>query len=133
MPRRNFNDFRFAGLNWKKKSNKYLTMNRVSDDGQRIVVNVGNSHIMATIYGYALILDNTHVVFLKDWQVSQSCYGIEVLLQKEFFKVKQWGNYVDFDDMPENLNFENWLEIARSQDAIAGENGVKLNTVKWKV
>lgn len=30
--KKDFNDFRFAGLNWRQQSNKYLTMDRVSED-----------------------------------------------------------------------------------------------------
>lgn len=129
----NVSDFRFAGLNRKKESNQYQTMNRVSVDGKKIVVKVGSSHIIATREGgYALILDATHVVFLEDWQVSQSRYGTEVLLEKKSFKVKKWGKFEDFCDMPKNLDFKTWLETAKLQDAAADEAGVKLNSVKWR-
>lgn len=43
-----FNDFRFEGLNWRAQTNKYYTMDRVSADESKIVVKVGDSHILRT-------------------------------------------------------------------------------------
>lgn len=80
---------KFEGLNWRQYSTKYMTMDRVSADENKIVVRVGKDHLIQTRYGYALILDNTHVVFIKNWQVSISAHGIEVLLTKEYFNVKE--------------------------------------------
>lgn len=128
-----FNDFRFEGLNWRTQTNKYYTMDRVSADESKIVVKVGDSHILRTKFGYALILDHSHVVFLKDWQVSQNYYGSEVLLQKAFFNVKEWGEFDDFDDEPKNLAFEEWLDAAKAQDALVDEDGWKMNQVKWEI
>lgn len=128
-----FNDFRFEGLNWRVQTNKYYTMDRVSADESKIVVKVGDSHIISTRFGYALILDVNHVVFLKDWQVSQNYYGSEVLLQKSFFNVKEWGDFEDFDEEPQNLSFERWLGIAKLQENYVDEDGWKLNPVKWEI
>lgn len=128
-----FNDFRFKDLNWKQYSNNYLTMNRVSHEETKIVVKVADSHLKETKYGYALILDRTHVVFLKNWQVSSNYYGNEVLLQKDFFQVKEWGDFDEFDNEPENLIFENWLEVAKEQEAYVDEDGIKLNRVRWEI
>ena len=91
-----FNEFRFSGLEYRSKSNKYYTMNRVSEDENKIVVKVADDHLIKTQYGYALILDYSHVVFLKDWQVSCNYFGNEVLLQREFFNVKEWGKHDEF-------------------------------------
>lgn len=118
-----FNEFRFKGLNPKKYSNHYLTMNRVSDDKEKIVVKVGDAHLEKTLYGYALILDRTRVVFLKNWQVSQNYYGNEVLLDKNYFVVKTWGEHNLFSNSDENLSFDAWLEAAEAQ---------KENEVKWE-
>nr|DAL74857.1 MAG TPA: hypothetical protein [Caudoviricetes sp.] len=126
-----FNDFRFDGLNWRQYSNKYLTMERVSDDKNKIVVKVADEHIIQTKFGYALILDHSHVVFLKSWQVNNNYYGTEVLLTREYFNVKEWGEHEDFDEEPENLDFNTWLETAKEQNA-ADEDGVKLNKVHWE-
>lgn len=130
---KDFNDYRFEGLNWYQFSNKYYSMNRVSADESKIVVRVGDSHILKTKFGYALILDHTHVVFLKDWQVSDSYFGVEVLLQKEFFNVKEWGSFEDFDFEPENLDFTAWLEAAKAQADLKDEDGEPLNIVRWEM
>lgn len=108
-------------------------MNRVSEDQKKIVVKVGAEHLKATKYGYALILDDTHVVFIKDWQVSSNYYGNEVLLQEEFFNVKEWGNFDEFGDCKENLNFATWLEAAKEQEALIDEDGYHINPVRWEI
>lgn len=128
-----FNKFRFAGLDCKDKSNKYLTMNRVSADENKIVVKVGDAHIFKARYGYGLILDRTHLVWLKDWQVSENYYGIEVLLTKEYFNVKESSlEFSQFGDEPDNLTWEEWLKTAKAQDSILDEDGFKANPVKWE-
>ena len=126
-----FNDFRFDGLNWRQYSNKYLTMERVSDDKNKIVVKVADEHIIQTKFGYALILDHSHVVFLKSWQVNNNYYGTEVLLTREYFNIKEWGEHEDFDEEPENLDFNTWLEAAKEQNTV-DKDGVKLNKVHWE-
>lgn len=127
----NFNNFRFEGLNYRSCSNKYYTMNRVNKDKTKIVVKVADSHLLETKFGYALILDYNHVVFIKDWQVSRNFFGNEVLLTKEFFKVKEWGEHVDFCDNEENLIFDNWVKVAEEQENSVDEDGIKNNEVKW--
>lgn len=129
--KKDFNDFRFAGLNWRQQSNKYLTMDRVSEDETKIVVKVADAHLSETKYGYALILDYSHVVFLKSWQVSKNYYGNEVLLTKEFFNVKEWGEHEEFSDEPENLKFEEWLKTAKSQNE-KDVDGIRRNPVRWE-
>lgn len=108
-------------------------MDRVSADESKIVVKVGESHILKTKFGYALILDYSHVVFLKDWQVSDNYFGVEVLLQKEYFIVKEWGTFEDFGDDPENLDFSTWLEAAKAQANFKDEDGMLLNRVRWEI
>lgn len=128
-----FNEFRFDGLNARQCSNKYLTMKRVSDDETKIVVKVGDSHIVPTKFGYALILDNTHVVFLKNWQVSCNYYGNEVLLDKQYFKPKQFGEWLEFVEYDENCEFKNWLKVAQAQADLKDEDGDELNPVRWEI
>lgn len=121
-----FNEFRFEGLDARKISNKYMTMKRVSDDKNKIVVKVGDSHILKTKFGYALILNAEYVVFIKDWQVDQNYYGNEVLLSKEFFSPKKWGDFsLEFGYEEDNLNWEEWLNTAIAQS----EN--EDNAVRW--
>lgn len=127
-----FNNFRFDGLDWRQASNNYLTMERVSKDENKIVVKTAGQHLIETKYGYALILDRTHVVFLKSWQVSSNYFGNEVLLTREYFNVKEWGEHDEFDDEPKNLNYNTWLEIAKEQNTVDNE-GEKINKVKWQI
>ena len=121
-----FNEFRFEGLDARKISNKYMTMKRVSEDKNKIVVKVGDTHILKTKFGYELILNAEYVVFLKDWQVDQNYYGNEVLLNKEFFVLKKWGDFsLEFGYEEDNLNWEEWLNTAIAQS----EN--EDNAVRW--
>lgn len=100
----------------------------------KVVVKVADCHLISTRFGYALILDESHVVFLKSWQVSSNYYGDEVLLQRNFFDVKEWGDFSDnFGENPDNLDFNCWLETARAQDAYTDEEGDRLNVVKWEI
>lgn len=112
---KDFNNYRFAGLAHHEVSNKYLSMSRVSDDETKIVVNVADCHLFETRYGFGLILDASHVVWLKDWAVSMNWYGNEVMLDKAYFNVKAWGSFASFDDEPENCTWEHFLNIAKMQ------------------
>lgn len=130
--KKDFNEFRFAGLNYRDKSNKYFTMDRVSADKNKIVVKVADEHLLPTKYGFALILDCSHVVFIKDWQVDRNYYGNEVMLTKEYFNVKEWGDFSDFGEEPENLKWDTWLDTAKEQDSLVDEDGEKMNRVNWQ-
>ena len=122
----NFNEFRFDGLKCREVSNKYFTMKRVSEDENKIVVKVADNHIIKTRYGYALILNAEHVLFLKEWQVDQNYYGNEVLLNKEFFIPKKWGDFsLDFEFEEDNLDWNEWLNTAIAQ------NNEEDNEVRW--
>ena len=114
-----FNEFRFDGLNHHQESNKYMTMDRVSNDKSKVVVSVTDNMLKGTKYGKALILDKTHVVFLKDWQVEKNNRtGIrnEVILDKKYFNVKQWGQHDSFfDNQKQWYNFDSWVGLANQQ------------------
>lgn len=128
MAKKNFNDFRFEPFGgYSEFSSKYLTTpTRISADGEKCIVKVAEEHVFMTRYGYGLILDESHVVFLKDWAVSRSARGCEVLLDKNFFTVKEWGDFSDnFGENPENYKFETWFAAAKAQD----EAG---NPVTWR-
>lgn len=137
MAKKDFNEFRFGGLNNRYEvSNQYMTMDRVSEDENKIIVKVAAEHLIQTKYGYALILDRTHVVFVKEWAVDENWFGNEVLLTREFWNVKEWGVHDEFDDEPQNLDFNTWLNAAKEQDKIVeDEDGykTKLNPVKWRI
>lgn len=129
-----FDKFRFEGLNPRVKSNKYLTMERVSEDKDKIVVKVDGSHLISTRYEYALILDYKHVVFLKNWCVEQNYYGCEVLLNRQYWNVKEWGDFsLEFGDEcnEQRYDFDYWLKVAISQNEV-DEDGDKKNKVHWR-
>lgn len=128
---KSFNEYRFEGLNYTDASNKYYTMERVNPDETKIVVKVASSHLLKTKFGYALILDFDHVVFLKNWQVDINYFGCEVLLTKDFFNVKNWGEFSDFGEEKENLEWSTWLDVAKAQNAAVDEDGMRCNRVKW--
>ena len=113
----NFRNWLFEGMDARKHSNKYWTANRVSSDESKIIVKVADSHVIATQYGYAIILDSSHVVFVKDWAVDSNWYGTEVMLTKRYFSVKKWGSHDDFMENEENLNWDAWLNVAKEQQA----------------
>lgn len=131
--KKDFNKFRFGSLCYHVCSNKYLTMDRVSPDETKIVVKVSAEHLIETRYGYALILDYSHVVFLKEWQVDRNWFGNEVLLHKDFWNVKEWGEHHNFTEEPQNLNFETWVNVAKAQNSEVDEDGLKNNPVKWSL
>ena len=126
MTKKDFNKFRFEGLEARQASNKYMTMKRVSDDKNKIVVRVAEIHLQPTKYGYALILDKKHVVFLKPWQVNENYFSNEVILNREYFNAKEWGDWEYFSEKPQNLEFDNWLKAAQEQQEAGTE-------VKWRV
>lgn len=121
----NFNDYRFFDLNYQDYSTSYFTMDRINDTSDKVVVKVDKSHLQETKYGYALILDYKHVVFLKRWQVSCNYYGNEVLLIEKYWNVKEWGSWEGFAESDEDLHFHIWLNVAQEQQ----DHG---NIVKWK-
>lgn len=132
-----FNDYRFGDLEYFQSSNHYMKMKRFNQDKTKIVVKIAGSHLFKTKYGYGLILDENHVQWLKSWQVSENYYGTEVLLYKEYWCPKEYGNFEDFFENKENLLFETWVSAAEEQ-----ENATKLdednepyfyNKVMWAI
>lgn len=111
-----FDQFRFEGLNARSISNNYYQMDRVDPSGDRIIVRVGDDHVFVTQYGHGLRLDDSHVVWLKDWQVDQNWYGTEVLLNKAYFNPKESKSRdMQFGEIPKNLTWNNWLSAAKAQ------------------
>lgn len=115
-----FNEFRFSGLKPRQVSKYEVELNRVSDDKEKCVVRIAISHLYETKYGYALILNDKQVVFLKSWQVENKS-EIEVILNKKYFTVCDWGEFPDFLGADErNTSFEHWVEIAEAQQEKIG-------------
>lgn len=128
-----FNDFRFKDLNYKQYSNNYFTMDRLNKDLSKIIIKVSDEHLIQTQFGYAFILDRTHVVFLKNWQVSQNYYGNEVLLTKEYFNIKEWGKHENFANDEKIKDFNYFIEIAKEQSNYKNEDEELANPVRWAV
>lgn len=122
--KKDFNDFRFKGLEYRKASNKYYTMNRINEEENKIVIKVDDVHLLPTRFGYAFILDKTHVVFLREWQVDRNFYGNEVLLDKNYFQAKEWGEHENFLEDEKALDFNEYVEIAKEQIE---------NPVRWRI
>ena len=75
-----------------------------------------------------LIIDQTHVVFLKDWAVSVNFYGAEVLLDRSYFNIKEFGDFtfmVEHAD-DDSYSFDGWYKIAKEQEEAGTE-------VQWKI
>ena len=123
-----FNEFRYGGLDWWKeslsKSSGYLHMNRVSEDGDKIVVRVSDEHVKSTRYGnIQLQLDSQHVVYLKQWQVEshtepyKGASGFEVVLDRKYFNPKQTKvTNQSFSNNKAALSFDHWKSVALKQE-----------------
>lgn len=128
--KKNFNEFRFNGLNFRQETNKYMTMNRVSADKNKIVVKTGANHLFKSRYGYGLIVDEHSVVWLKEWQVNSNWYteeddSVEIVLDRKFWKVVKFGDF--WDGFGKNdTDFDFWLECAEVQQKAE-------NKVKWEI
>lgn len=115
-----FNEFRFSGLKPRQVGKYEVELDRVSADKEKCVERIAISHLYETKYGYALILNDKQVVFLKSWQVENKA-SVEVILNKKYFKVCDWGEFPDFLGADEkNTNFEHWVEIAEAQQEKIG-------------
>lgn len=115
-----FNDFRFKGMKWIDASNKYILVERISEDEKKVIVRVADNQIFRTKYGFALIIDHNHVVFLKEWQVDNQIQFYNILLNEEYFNVKEFGEHEDFGDSDGLDNFKKWVDIAKSQEELDG-------------
>lgn len=116
---RDFNKFRFEGLNYHTASKSYWSMNRINEEETKCIVNLAEEQVVPTRYGYAVILDRTHVVFVKDWQVSRGMYGkgYEVMFTEQYYTVKEWGNHEDFATAEHLDTFADMLAAAKEQEA----------------
>lgn len=85
-------EFLFKGLRPTQESRKYWECNRVSDEEDKVVVNISRSSIFQTKYGYGLIVGQTKVVWVKSWQVLEENWYTpsgtkDVVLTKDYYKV----------------------------------------------
>ena len=131
---------RFRDLHYTDFNNKYLTMQRVSDDEEKIVVKVADSRLKKIEYGYKFILDYKRDIYLhiRDCEVSCNYYGNEVLLARSFFKILCSCKFHGLGpkDIENELTFDYWLEIAKKQSNTTYVEGscvqIPVNPVFWK-
>lgn len=130
---------RFRDLHYTDFNNKYLTMQRVSDDEEKIVVKVADSRLQKIEYGYKFILDYKRDIYLQlcDNVVSCNFYGNEVLLARSFFKIIYSSKPHEIETYYESeLTFDHWLEVAKEQSNTVYVEGscvqIPVNPVFWK-
>lgn len=127
-----FDQFRFEGLDPKIATNKYLYMNRVNADETKVIVRFSKEQVFKTSYGYGFIVGQNHIVWLKDWQVEDNYYSqafdaYEILLNKEFYNVKDATKPFDDIYVDNDKGFYDWDDIV----AIAKEQQEAQKGVSW--
>lgn len=115
-------------------SNKYNQLKgpHVSKDGDNAVVNISPSHVFPTKYGYGVIVDQSHTVFVKPWQVwgrNRDNGGYVVNFNRQYYNVKKWGNHDGFSsDSKTALNdFNKVVKLAKQQEKFYKKNGEKFS------
>ena len=107
---------RFPGMCAHEVSYNYWGMNRISDDGETIIIRISGEILLKTTYGFALPIASDTVIFLKDFQIHQNPEETNVILKKQYFKTSKWGNHPDFEEMdPEKESWNYWLQVAKEQ------------------
>ena len=120
-------DYKFKGFGeeqFRKLSNKYTEFigKQVSDDKENAVVLISAEHVFTTRYGYGVIVDSSHVVWVKSWQVwginrTNTAYAIN--FSREFYNVKEYGDFSDrfSDDLESSMfcDFDKVVKIANEQ------------------
>lgn len=116
-----------------KDSNKYsrLEGSHVSKDGNNAVLNIGSSHIFQTKYGYGVIVDAKHTVFVKPWQVwgtNRANGGYVVNFNRQYYNVKKYGDHsANFAQGGKDAltNFDKVVKMAKQQEKFYKKKGMK--------
>lgn len=116
----------FKGLKAKKLDKQYVLLQRYNKDFSKIVVKVGDSHLIENNASYTLILDQTHAILIDKEQVNCNEFGNEVLINFEDWNVKIYGPFDDFGPNEEITKFDFWVKAAKTQSD-AG------NLAVWKI
>ena len=117
-------DYKYKGFGSEqiqKNSNKYdeLKGSHVSKDGNNAVVKIGESHVFKTQYGWGVAIDNTHTVFVKDWQVwgRDREFGAYVInFNRQYYNAKKWGNRDEFGSGLKLNKFDDVVKLAKLQE-----------------
>lgn len=113
------NSYRFDGLHCRSSGKGYYTMQRVSDDKDKIVLLVNAGQILKTARGYFFYLDYDTVIILEDWQLSKNINGYDIILFKNdfqpcrTFKKNKW-----FKRSFRTFDFESLLKHAETQGSV---------------
>ena len=108
---------------YSNKRIKYVG-SMVNGDESKILLVVSPEKLRETKYGYGLIIDAEHVVFIKSWQVLGTCYermnSYLIVLDRNYFSVKefQFADQGDEFGESETTTFDDFKEVAKMQ---AGE------------
>ena len=131
-------NYKFKGFTedqFKAYSNNYskFTGKHVSDDNNHVVVRVAWNNIIKTRYGFAMIIDRNHVVFGKNWQLwgnGQWNEDIVVSFNRQFFNIKEFGDFEEFAEEGDIKSFDDLVEMAKAQekqDMFVGESNTFIN------
>lgn len=120
--KKDFNEYRFAGFEFENQSNNYWKFaSQVNNDETKILVKVNPENMFTFLSGYSkwemtcLKLDRNHCVYLKAWQVFKGGNGTYIVIDKNYWNIKEAKE--PFDDMVEEADnsWEAMLETAKKQ------------------
>ena len=123
----------FGSEQIQRVSNKYneLKGNHVSKDGNNAVVNISGEHVFRTQYGYGVIVDAEHTVFVKPWQVwgqNRANQGYVINFNKDYYNVKKYGDHSDkfsSDSKSALTSFDKVAKLAKEQEKFYKKQGIK--------
>ena len=128
-------NYRFKGFGSEqiqKNSNKYLELkgSHVSKDGNNAIVNISENHVFSTKYGHGVVVDASHTVFIKDWQIlgrNRTNNGVVINFNRDYYKVKEWGDHSEkfSNDSKTALNsFDKVVKLANDQRKFYAKNAI---------
>lgn len=112
----------FGSEQMLKATNTYTSFlgSHVSKDKNNAVVLVDSMQVMKTKYGYGVVVDDKHTVFVKDWQVwgrNAENKHVVINFNRQYYNVKEWGNYSESWRKKSNLKtFDDVVKLARKQE-----------------
>lgn len=116
-----FKGFKPADFEKAGKSIRFVG-NRISGNGKNVLVRIPSDLVFSTKFGFGIIVDDTHVAFVKAWQ----CWGKTTNGQYHYFnldrkyKVKEWGDFSNklsqLTEFPTLSTFDDILSLAKEQE-----------------
>lgn len=128
-----FDNFRFSGLNYSMINAKTFTMDRVSADENKIVVRVSKNSVrfIKSKKRYKMMLNQTHCLYFKPWQVSILGDYAEILMNRNYFHpAKVVSGNCGGSGI---LQWSYWVDLAKTQSCVSYYNGeLKDYRVLWR-